>query len=382
MRPGARAVIVQAATLIALGSTLFLVGCAEFFTPVNNNPNPGTTNTYVYVTNVSSSGSGGTLTAYSLNNGVLASLTGSPYALVGAPSSLVVAPNNAFLYVGTNTGIFVYTIASDGTLSLGNNSAVVFLNQTNPTVQSMAMDSTSSWLIITSQGSSELDALPIDPTTGLPSSSSPVAISLGATTPQQVTISPAGDNVFVAMGSGGAKAVAFTASSNNPWGSKLVNIPIIKANGLDNSVAVDTTSAYIFLGEVNSNLLRMLPIADLTKEVDVATGVGPSAILPDKTGTYVYVTNATDATISGYTLSIGPNPGLAALTDGPYATSQSPIGIVEDSSKTYLLTAGSAKSPNLWMFNFDSITPGDLNVKTTTSTGTSPSLSDAIGITH
>jgi 6-phosphogluconolactonase len=382
MRRAVRAVMMQAAMLIALGTSLFLTGCGEFFTPVNNNPSGGGTNSFVYVNNVSSTGTGGTLTAYSLTSGVLATLSGSPYTLAGTPSSLVVAPNNAFLYVGTNTGIFMYTIASDGTLTLGNSSTVIYLNQNNPTVQSMTMDSTSSWLIITSKGSTELDALPIDPTTGIPSSSTPVSITLGTTNPQQVTIAPANNNVFIAMGGGGTEAVSFTAKSNNPWGTKLVTIPLLKTNGSDNSVAVDTTSAYLFVGEVNSNQIRMISVANLNSETDYATGVGPSAILPDKTGTYVYVTNATDGTISGYTLSTGTSPGLTVLADSPFSTSASPIGLVEDSSKTYLLSVGSGKTPNLWMFNFDATTAGDLDVKTTTSTGTNPSLSNAIAITH
>jgi len=373
--------MMQAAMLITLGASLFLTGCGEFFTPVNNNPSGGS-NSYVYVTNISSTGTGGTLTAYSLTSGVLATLSGSPYSLTGAPSSLVVAPNNAFLYVGTNTGIFLYTIGSDGTLTLGNSSTVIYLNQNNPTVQSMVMDSTSSWLIISSKGSSELDALPIDPTTGIPSSSTPVSISLGTTNPQQLTIAPANNNVFIAMAGGGVQAVSFTANSNNPWGAKLVTIPVLKTNGSDNSVAVDSTSAYLFVGEAASNQIRMISIANLNTETDYATGIGPSAILPDKSGSYVYVTNATDGTISGYTLSTGTSPGLTALADSPFGTSQSPVGLVEDSSKTYLLTVGSGKTPNLWMFNFDATTVGDLDVKTTTSTGTNPSLSNAIAVTY
>jgi 6-phosphogluconolactonase (cycloisomerase 2 family) len=246
----------------------------------------------------------------------------------------------------------------------------------------MAMDSTNSWLIITSQNSSELDALPIDSTTGIPSSSTPVSISLNAATPKQVTIAPANNNVFVAMGANGTEAVAFTASSSSPWGTKLVTIPIHKTNGSDNSVAVDTTSAYLFVGEATSNQLRMITVANLDTETDYATGAGPSAVLPDKSGTYVYVSNTTDGSISGYTLSTGTSPGLTALADSPFSTSKSPIGLAEDSTKTYVMSVGSTTNPNLWLFSFDTATVGNLDVKTTTSTGSNPSLSNAIAVTH
>jgi 6-phosphogluconolactonase len=379
MRSVSRAVVLRAATWIGLGGALLLTGCSGFFTAVTNNPTGTGSTNYVYVTNVSSTGTGGTLTAYSQTSGVFTTLSGSPYSLTGTPSSLVVAPNNAFLYVGTNTGIFLYTIGTDGTLTLGNSSTVIYLNQNNPTVQSMAVDSTNTWLIIASKGSAELDALPIDATTGVPTSSTPVPLTLGSATPQQVAIAPANDNVFVAMAGNGVEAVAFTASSSSPWGTSLVSVGVHKTNGSDNSVAVDTTSAYLFVGEVTTNQLRMLSIADLKTEVDYATGNGPSAILPDPTGAYVYVANATDGTITGYTLSTG---ALTVLPDAPFSSSASPIGLAEDSTKTYLLSVGSGKTPNLWMYSFDTTTAGDLNVKTTTSTGSNPSLSNAIAVTH
>lgn len=386
MRSGSRAWMSRTATLVVLGamlgSALLLTGCSEFFRPVTNPTGGGSTN-YIYVTNGSSSGTVGTLTAYSQASGVLTQLSGSPYTLTGVPTSLVVSPNNSFLYVGTNTGIFLYTIGTGGGLTAGNSGTVIYLNQNNPTVQSMAMDSTSSWLIITSQNSSQLDALPINPTTGIPSSSTPVSITLGAATPNQVTIAPANNNVFVAMGANGTEAVAFTASSSTPWGTKLVTIPVLpKTNGSDNSVAVDTTSAYLFVGEATSNQLRMITIANLSAETDYATGVNPSAILPDKSGTYVYVANKTDGNISGYTLSTGTTPGLTALADSPFSTSKSPIGLAEDSTKTYVMSVGSTTNPNLWLFSFDTATVGNLDIKTTTSTGSNPSLSNAIAVTH
>src|ERR1700682_652861 len=133
MRPRKITIMMQVAAV--LGVAIFLTGCSGFFTAVTNNPTGTGSTNYVYVTNVSSTGTGGTLTAYSQTSGVFTTLSGSPYSLTGTPSSLVVAPNNAFLYVGTNTGIFLYTIATDGTLTLGNSSTVIYLNQNNPTVQ-------------------------------------------------------------------------------------------------------------------------------------------------------------------------------------------------------------------------------------------------------
>ena len=56
-----------------------------------------------------------------VNAGTLTALSGSPYALSAAPIAITVAPNNAFLYISTLGGIFVYNInTSTGQLTIGN----------------------------------------------------------------------------------------------------------------------------------------------------------------------------------------------------------------------------------------------------------------------
>ncbi len=369
-----------AAVLLVLGASSLLSGCKGFFSAVNNNPSGTGSSSFVYVTNVSSTGSGGTLTEFSLTSGVLAALSGSPITLPATPTSIVVAPNNKFLFVGTNLGVFLYTIGTDGTLTEGNSNTIVYQGPSQPV--SLAVDSTSSWLLIANKASTELDALPLDPTTGIPTSPTPAAVSLSASTPVQLAIAPANNNVFVALGAGGTNALAFTASNtSNPMG-KPVSIGLLKGSSAANAVAVDTTSAYLFIGETTSaSGLRLISISDLSKDVsDYATGAGPTSILPDASGSYVYVANQTDNTISGFGFSAG---ALTALTNSPFSTEKTPVGLVEDSSKTYLIDAGFGANPNLWMYSFDATSLGTLDVKTTTSTGsTSPSLANAIAVTH
>jgi 6-phosphogluconolactonase (cycloisomerase 2 family) len=357
-----------------------LSGCGkDFFSAVNNNPGGTGSTSFVYVTNVDSSGSGGTLTAYSLASGVLTQLSGSPYTLTATPTSIAVAPNNAFLYVGTNLGIFLFTIASDGTLTEGNSSTIIYLGPTQP--QALTVDATSSWLIIANQNSTELDALAIDPTTGIPPSSTPVSISLATgAAPQQVTMSPANDNIFVAEGAAGTDAIGFSPTGKTTFGTR-VHIGMLKTSTASNAVAVDSTSTYLYIAENTSNQLRLIAIADLTKDVaDYPTGQDPVAILPDLSGSYVYVSNATDNTITGFSFSAG---ALTALVDSPFATAKTSVGLVEDSSKSYILDAGFGNNPNLWVYKFDGTSLGTLDVTTTTSTASAdPSLANGIAITH
>jgi len=74
---------------------------------------------------------------------------------------------------------------------------------------------------------------------------------------------------------------------------------------------------------------------------------------------------------------------LTELDGSPFATAKAPIGLVEDSSKTYIFSAGFGANPNLFEYTFDATVPGTLDVKTSTSTtSTSPSNSNGIAVTH
>ena len=384
----------QSAVLLVLGclmGMLGLSGCGEFFTPVNNSGTTTGSTTYVYVTNVDSSGSGGTLSAYTSKSGVLTAINGSPYSLPATPTSIVVAPNNAFLYVGTDSGVFLYTIGSGGVLTEGNSATVVYLNATNPTVESLAVDSTSSWLLIANQNSSELDALAIDPTLGTAPSTPIAAKALSYAGPVQLSISPANNNVAVALNSGGTNVYGFNAANTaDPWGSE-VTIALQKGataalNSTNaNTVGFDTTSTYLFVGEAQASsttdLLRVIPVASLNQDAaDYATGKGPTSILADASGAYVYVANATDNTISGFSISAGV---LTALTDSPFSAPKISTALLEDSTKTYVLDVGYGTNPNLYTYTFDSASAGTLDISSTTSTGSAdPSLGNAMALSH
>jgi 6-phosphogluconolactonase (cycloisomerase 2 family) len=372
-----------ALAILTLGAALFLTGCSnEFFSAVTTSTTTTGSTTWVYTTNVSSSGTGGTLTAYTNTAGTLAAISGSPITLTATPTSIVVAPNNAFLYVGTQLGVFLYTIGSGGVLTEGNSDTIIY--QGPSYVTKMAIDPTSSWLIMANNDSTELDALPISSTTGIPSSDTPATATLSYAGPVQLSIAPANNNVIVALGTGGTNVFGFKPTSSSPWGSE-VSIPLLKNSSAANAIAFDTTSTYAFVGEATSSTtadtLRVIAVASLGTDVkDYSVGKGPVSILPDLSGAYVYVANNTDSTISGFTYSAG---ALTAVSSSPYVTAASPVALVEDSTKAYITSIGYGKNPNFWVYNFDTAADGTLDIKTTTSTvSTSPSLSNAIAVSH
>lgn len=60
---------------------------------------------------------------------------------------------------------------------------------------------------------------------------------------------------------------------------------------------------------------------------------------PAATGKFVYVANATDNTISAYTVN-GTTGALTAVTGSPFATLGNPYALTEDASGKHLYVAG------------------------------------------
>jgi len=372
------------AAALGVAATILLTGCGEFFTPVNNNPSGGGGTSHVYVTNA-----GGTLAEYSLSSGVLTALSGSPVSLPLAPTAIALAPNNAFLYVGTTTGIFIYTINSDGTLTEGHSDTVVYLNQNGYTVASMVVDPTSSWLIVAYQNQTDLDAIPIDPTTGTPSSAAITAHSSSATVAPKLIISPDNTFIYLALGTGGTEAIGFNHTSiTAPFASTGQTIKVT-TNFASTGVAVDPTSTYLYVTEADTRTtpvagnLRMFKVGSPPTELTGSpyqTGIGPSAVLADKSGDYVYAANSADGTISGFSFDT-TSQTLTSLGD-PFPTEKSPAALIEDSSKTYVMAVGNGANPNLWLYSFDTTSLGSLDVGSTKSTASvNPSAANGIAVT-
>jgi 6-phosphogluconolactonase len=382
-----------------------LVGCSDFFVPENGsggNTGGGTATGTVYVANLSRSSLNGlgvvpavpataataTTAAVPATPAALKSITGLPTALNYQPISMVVTANNTFLYVGAVGGIYLYAINSDGSLTVPTANpkpAGVFAT-------SMTISPDGQWLIVLDGTTQQLDIFQINTTTGaLDSVNAPTVYSIltGTWTPSSVVISPNGQLIFAALGTGGDVVFTFNTTTGVALSSLNLNPPTTTTS--DFGLAVDSKSAYLYIARsgtqggvavysigVNGQLVAV-------KGSPFAAGLGTYSVLLDSTGTYAYAANRTDGTISGYT--IVPATATAALTLTPLTGSPfaSGIGVQSlgiDSKGKYLLAAALGGSPDLSMYSFDTTNLGALDLATSAATDTDPAGATAIALTH
>ena len=377
-------------------AALCLAGCSGFWdAPSNGGGGGGTTLTSgdFYVLNVATS----KVVGLYVKSGTVTAL-GDPYSLSAAPIAITVAPNNAFLYVSTVAGIFVYTIdTSTGLLTLGNSGQPI----SSDPATSMQIDSTNSWLIEGFSGTPNLFAVHVNPANGLLASNQEQTIALPSPAFQQVAISP--DNAFVlaAMGTGGTATIPFNAVNANPFGA-VGNIGVKNASGAALSVAFDpipsggTAPRLFYIGETvatsgsNTGGLRAFTYGsgqELSGSPFAIGGLAPYSILPFSDGNYVYVVSRQTASgstgvIAGF--SIAATNGTLGLTalGSTFAAGTNPQAMVEDSSKQFVFAVNFGGNPDLIGYTIDTTKAGYLDKVISSQTGTDPVQAQAIAALH
>jgi 6-phosphogluconolactonase (cycloisomerase 2 family) len=369
----------------------FAAGCADFWQAPSSSSTTGSSTSssgVFYVLNQATK----QIVGYSMATGTLTAVSSSPYTLSSAPYSIAIAPGGGFLYVGTASGIFLYTIGSSGALTLANSGNVI----SQDIATTMQVDTTGHWLVEAGPNSAELLAIEINTTTGVPISGSEQSTALPASTVNQLTISPDNAHVFVALGSSGTEDVTFAAGNSDPFGTT-ANIPVINSAGSALSVAVDPENRLLYIGEVaalsgstNTGGLRVInynTLVEVSGSPFATGGLAPSFILPLVYGTYkyeyVYVANrtvsgTTTGSIAGYSVTTsGTTYSLSALSSSATA-GITPVAMAQDSTGNYLLVVNSGGSPDLAAYTLDATTGGKLDSDLTTNTGTDPVEASAV----
>lgn len=368
--------------VLCIVGLLGLTSCetGKFFPPpCKTNCTPTSSGNFIYVANSSTSAT--SVAAFTINSTpAVAALSGSPFTTGLPPNALAVTPKDTFLYVGSlSGGIYAYTINSNGTLTIANSGSPV---ATGVSPITMKVDPTGQWLIVADL-SPAVYIFGINASTGaLTAQGNALALDAGSTT--NLIITPNGLNVFISLGTGGVDILTFNTTTGVI--TKLAQIlhPLASTNA-DFGLASDPNSKYLFVTETGVNAVRVLTInttGTILTELStspVKTGLGPSQVIVAD-GSYVYVTNRTDGTISGFTLTA--NGSLTALTGSPYTTGTAPVDIVEDKTNTYIAVACAGGNPDMQVFTISSTTAGMLSPFASQTTGTDPTLASAIAATH
>lgn len=379
---------------LALMAVPLLSGCTNFwqnpYTDSGGGSGIGTTTLSsgnFYVMNVLTS----QIAGYYVNAGKITAVPGSPFPLLAPPFAIAVAPNNNFLYVSTTNGIYLYTIASNGQLTLGNAQNPISSDQ----AASMKVDATNSWLVDTISGQPNVYAIPINPSTGVVTSVTEQTAILTAITVQQMTISPDNTVVFVAMGTGGTAIIPFNAANANPLGA-VSNIAVRNSAGAALSVAVDPYERLFYIGETvatsgsNSGGIRAFNFSTL-KELGgspyPSAGLAPYSILPIATGDYVYVANrqtssGSKGVIGGFSVTTSSSAYALTALGKSFTAGTHAVALAEDNTGNFVFVVNYDGSPDLMGYVFDTTNPGYLNPVISTATGTDPVQAAGIAAAH
>ena len=374
-------------------------GCG-FFPPLNQCTTNCTTSTdFMYVANTSNSAASppsiagfsltttttaATATAAATSTLSLAVTPGSAYSLGYIPSSMSINPANSFVYVASLTGgIYLYSIGTNGALTVQNNGTAV---ASGFIASAVAVDTTGTFLIVAGASLSTTNATvyvySIASSTGLLTAVGNLTLKKPGAS-NRLSIAANDTNVFLTLGTGGTEA--FTFASTTGVLTDVGNLPTLAATNADQDVTTNPSGTLAFITETGSAGVRVLTIGTNGGLTEVsgspfAAGTGPTGVLVDSSGSYVYVTNRTSNTISGYVLAA--NGTLTQIAGSPFSTGTTPIDIAEDATGKYVGVVCNGGGQDLEVYSFDATTLGALDAAANATTGTDPTLPVAIAATH
>lgn len=353
--------LLRGTALLLVAVVPLMTGCKNFFIPVcqayntcttttttttttptttpaarsnSETPTPVASKSYMYVANAAT----GKIGAYSLTSGHLKNLTPSAYSLHVTPSAVAATPSGKFLYVATAAGsIYVYDVAGDGSLKLGQNGNAV-AKALDPTW--MSMDRAGNWLFVASSSASQIQEFRIDPANGSLQPSAQPRISLDAGTPTQVYVRPDNKEVFIALGVGGVDAATFDANTG-AFGA-LMHTKTLKAGSFaDNVLTSGAESKHLFIGEKGAGI-RVMTIGnggglqEVSGSPFASQHSAPSSLVVDSTNSHLLAADLADKTITGF--RIGTNGSLVEVSREAFSAAGSPTALSIDPGGKYALS--------------------------------------------
>lgn len=387
MRSGTGSVRWAAGVVLLIG-TYSLSGCSGFFVPPTSTGGgtgggavtPVQSGDWAYIVNSIAM----TVSEYAIGSGTLTSLTGSPLSLAYVPTAAVVARSNKFLYVSGPGAIYLYTIASDGSLSASTSGAGVAI----ATVLSLAVSPDGQWLFGLDATTQVLDEWAINATTGALTSQAGATytVTSGVVQPRSVKVAPSGAYVFAALGTGGE--VVFTLNTTTGVVASSQTLGTGSTQTSDNAVLVNTASSILYVARSGTNggvaafAIGNAGVLNSLTGSPFAAGLGTYDLAFDGTGNYLYAANRSAGTISGYT--VGGTGGLTALSGSPYAAGSLVSSLRADSTGKYFVAANFGGTPDIALYSVSAATAsaGALVSAATVPSGTTAAGSAAVATSY
>ena len=382
--------------LVALATVLFcagmFTGCGNFFQAITSTTTTttGSGGDMVYVGKNGSS----SIYGYQVSAGGLTQVSGATVSLAAPPTAMVVNATDTFLYVGTTSGIYGFSIASTGALTALSSGALL---ASSIIPVSMDVSADNNWLIVLSSSlANGIYIFPLNTTTGIPGTVMQYLTVPTTGLPRAIKFAPNENTstvsvVGAAFGTYGNCTYTFNSSTGVLAIASPCNAYVSSGTtASDDSIAFNSAGTEMYVARGGSNtviatyLLNSNGVA--VDDLEYTSGNGPDAITLSKSGSYVYAANLTDSTISGWSVGTSTSANPVTLTpltvSAPYSTlASSPGAIAYDNSGSYILAFNQGSPPDLVQYTIDTVTsPGRLYVSGSVTTGLTNSVTVGSGV--
>ena len=195
----------------------------------------------------------------------------------------------------------------------------------------------------------------------------PIPSTVDPGTSLQLVFDPSGQFAYApgALGFIGIYSVNPVTGVLSPSGLPAAAIPSFSGSSIINQSVIDPSGRYLYVVDDGTNFVNAYSIdtsntatrgslTPIASSPSIATGPAPFGVAINPAGTFLYVTNSGDNTISGY--SIGSDGGLTSLgLAGPFATLNVPVLAAIDPTGQFYYVPNNGNS-TVSAFSIDSVT--------------------------
>jgi 6-phosphogluconolactonase len=305
---------------------------------------------FAYVTNQGSK----TISEWTISDttGALTGIAGSPIADKNGPQLIATTPSGAFVYTGnSNNSVSEYKVNSTtGVLTPVSGSPITGFGSVN----ALVVDPGGNYLLVLDSTKKFVDTYNVNATTGALT----LVSSVGTLAMAQTLTLDAFGLLTIVTNPTTIQASTFKATAS------------ITTTNPATMIAVDQSSQYILAAEAASKTLLTFAFGSngsLTQLSSAPTGNGPTAILAEPSGKYVYVANSGDGSISAYSLN-NSTGALSQVGSAVKAAAGTDSLAASNDGKYLYATDSAAGLVSIFKIN----TTGTLTAAGSATTGTAP----------